>query len=71
MYGLKQAARLARDQLIENLKPFGYSPSVEAPNIWVHETSLCVDDFVVEDFSEDDTNHLIQALKYSYIITGI
>ena len=56
MYGLKETARLARDQLIENLKPFGYSPSVEAPNIWVHNTRrtkfcLCVDDFGVKYFS--------------------
>ena len=64
MYGLKQAACLARDQLIENLKPFGYSPSVEVPNIRVHETRcakfcLCVDDFGVKYFSENDANYLI------------
>jgi hypothetical protein len=74
MYGLNQAARLARDQLIDNLKPFGYSPSVEAPNIWVHNTRrtkfcLCVDDFGVKYFSEEDAQHLIHALKHSYSIT--
>ena len=52
MYGLKQAARLAIDQLVEHLKPFGYFLSKYAPNIWTHETrltkfGLCVDDFGV------------------------
>ena len=37
MYGLKQAARLARDQLKAHLAPFGYYPSTLAPNIWVHQ----------------------------------
>ena len=74
MYGLKQAARLARDQLIENLKPFGYSPSVEAPNIWVHTTRrtkccLCMDEFGVKYFLEEDAQHLIQVLQHSYSIT--
>ena len=50
--GLKQAARLARNQLINHLKPFGYSPSIHVPNIWKHNTQptkfcLCVDDFGV------------------------
>ena len=38
MYRLKKAARLARDELIENLNPFGYYLSAQAPNIWVHKT---------------------------------
>ena len=33
MYGLKQAARLAYEQLINNLKQHGYSPSNKSPNI--------------------------------------
>ena len=74
MYGLKQAARLARDQLVKHLQPFGYSPSKHAQNIWVHETRptkfcLCVDDFGVEYFSEADSNHLIQSLRAAYTIT--
>ena len=74
IYGLKQAAKLARDQLIENLKPYGYSPSPFAPNIWKHSTRptkfcLCVDDFGVKYFSEDDANHLISSLKTAYNIT--
>ena len=37
MYVLKQAARLARDQLIAHIKPFGYYPSIHDPNIWAHD----------------------------------
>ena len=74
MYGLKQAARLARDQLIKNLAPFGYFPSPQAPNIWIHSSRqtkfcLCVDDFGVKYFSEDDATHLINALQSAYTIT--
>ena len=45
MYGLKQTAKLARDQLVETLKPFGYYPTKEPQNIWAHtirNTILCV-----------------------------
>ena len=50
MYGLKQAAKLARDQLIKTLAPFGYHPTQHSPNIWQHTNRktkfcLCVDDF--------------------------
>ena len=74
MYGLKQAARLARDQLIKNLAPFGYKPHTTSPNIWIHHTRptkfcLCVDDFGVKYFSENDVQHLLHALQTNYDIT--
>ena len=74
LYGLKQAARLARDQLVKYLGKYGYSPCRYAPNIWKQETlrtkfCLCVDDFGVKCFSETDANHLINALKKAYDIT--
>ena len=74
IYGLKQSTRLARDQLINHLEPFGYSPSINAPNIWKHNSRttkkcLYVDDFGVKYFSEADTNHLIHLLKKAYQIT--
>ena len=74
MYGLKQAAKLAHDKLVNHLKPFGYSPDPLAPNIWTHHTRktkfcLCVDDFGVKTFSEEDSQHLISALKQAYNIT--
>lgn len=73
MYSLKQAALLAHDKLITDLKPFGYAPD-PAPNIWTHRAPkttfcLCVDDFGIKSFSCLDTDHLITALKQAYNIT--
>ena len=74
MYGLKQAAKLARDQLIKTLAPFGYHPTQHSPNIWQHTTRktifcLCVDDFGIKYYSEEDAEHLLQALRSAYEIT--
>ena len=49
-YGLKQAARLAKEKLIKHLKPYRYFPSPIAPDIWMHQSRptkfcLCVNDF--------------------------
>ena len=38
MYGLKQAARLAYDDLKKHLTTFGYQPDKVAHNIWTHST---------------------------------
>ena len=35
IYGLKQAARLARDQLIQHMKPYGYAPTTKSEAIRV------------------------------------
>ena len=74
MYGLRQAARLAYDDLKQHLRKYGYMPDPIAPNIWKHETRktkfcLCVDDFGVQYFSDSDAQHLISALKAKYDIT--
>ena len=74
MYGLKQAARLAYDNLVTNLKKDGYFPDKYCPNIWSHESRptkfcLCVDDFGVKYLTKDDAQHLITTLKQSYDIT--
>ena len=74
IYGLKQAAKLARDQLIKHLAPYGYYPTLQEPNIWAHKTKptkfcLCVDDFGIKYFSELDAQHLIKALQAAYEIT--
>ena len=50
MYGLKQVAVLAYDQLVEHLAPHGYYPCPQTTGIWQHATCptrfcLCVDDF--------------------------
>ena len=73
-YGLKQAEKLAREQLVEHLAQYGYAPDPYAPNIWGHETRptkfcLCVDDFGIKSFSDEDTKHLLGALKDKYNIS--
>ena len=60
MYGLKQAARLAYDDLVVHLGKNGYSPDKICPNIWTHKTHktkfcLCVDDL--------ELSALIQTIK--------
>ena len=74
IFGLKQAAKLARDQLIKHLAPYGYYPTLQEPNIWAHKTKptkfcLCVDDFGIKYFSKSDGEHLINALQTAYKIT--
>ena len=74
MYGVKQAARLAYDDLKSHLATFGYRPDPIATNIWSHDTKptkfcLCVDDFGVQYFTDDNAQHLINALKTKYDIT--
>ena len=72
MYGLKQAAILAYKQLVNNLQKFGYAQAEGTTGLWSHKTkptkfALCVDDFGVKYFSQDDAKHLIDALKKHYI----
>lgn len=74
MYGLKQAAVLAYNQLVAQLQPFGYCPSKHTGGMWGHESRptrfcLCVDDFGIKSFSLDDTNHLLNALLSTYKIS--
>ena len=74
MYGLKQAAILAYDQLVKNLEQDGYSPCPVSVGIWKHKTRatkfcLCVDDFGIKYNSLDDANHLLDALRKHYQIS--
>ena len=71
MYGLKQAARLAFDNLVKLLAPHGYHPVRHMPGIWKHITrstifTLCVDDFGVKYVNDDDAHHLINAIKQNF-----
>ena len=74
MYGLKQAARLAHDDLVLHLAKYGYHPDKICPNIWTHKQRkttfcLCVDDFGINFFNQEDKMHLINALRDKYEIT--
>ena len=74
MYGLKEAAIIAFNQLVQKLAPHGYTPMPFTPGLWKHRTKrttfvLCVDDFGVKYFSKTDALHLITALKTHYELT--
>ena len=63
MYGLKQAAILAYEHLSALLIEASYFPIPATMGLWKHKTrptlySLCVDNFGVKFFTQDDLNHL-------------
>ena len=74
MYGLPQAGKLAYDQLVKHLAPFGYHPCKRTPGLWTHETrplSFClvVDDFGVKYVGKQHMAHLIAAIQTGYKAT--
>ena len=75
MYGLKQAAILAYDNLQQCLKPFGYTPVIGTVGVWQHDTiptkfCLCVDDFEIKYHSKSDAQHLLNAIGTHYKYTS-
>ena len=74
MYGLKQAAILAYNNLVNNLQDDGYFPIPHTVGLWKHTTRktifcLCVDDFGIEYFNKGDANHLLTSLQNHYTIS--
>ena len=74
MYGLKQAAILAYNNLQRNLKPLSYTPVIGTVGIWKHETRLptfclCVDDFGIKYNIKQDAQHLLDAIGTNYKYT--
>ena len=74
MYGLPQAGRLAYDQLVQHLRPYGYTPCNRTAGLWRHKTRpvtfcLTVDDFGVKYVGKENADHLIDALNSKYKIT--
>ena len=74
MYGLKEAAILAYDQLTAHLAPYGYFPVAHTPGLWRHTDrrttfTLAVDDFGIKFFSQSDADHLFAALATKYALT--
>ena len=74
IYGLKQAALLAYNDLKRNLEPYGYYPVVGTVGLWCHKTKpirfcACVDDFGVKYFSKNDINRLLDSLSRNYKYT--
>ena len=71
IYGLPQAGKLANDQLIKHLEPFGYAPCPHTAGLWRHTTRdisflLVVDDFAIKYTERADAEHLIEALGQGY-----
>ena len=74
MYGLKEAAILAYEQLRDHLSKFGYVPMKHTPGVWRHESrtttfTLAVDDFGIKYFKKADADHLLKALAEKYSLT--
>jgi hypothetical protein len=74
MYGLKEAAILAYEQLCAHLAPYGYHPVTHTPGLWRHTErpttfTLAVDDFGIKFFCKADAEHLFDALSAKYTIT--
>ena len=74
IYGLPQAGKLANEQLIRHLKPYGYSPCSITPGLWKHETRniaflLVVDDFGIKYTDRRDAEHLLSALSAAYKVS--
>ena len=73
MYVLKQSRRIAHDELVKHLLPFGYKSSNRTPGIWKHGTKpilfiLCVDDFDIKYIGKNNLQHFQQVLKDKYDI---
>ena len=71
IYGLPQAGKLANQQLIRHLEPFGYAPCPHTAGLWTHKTKdisflLVVDDFAIKYTDRADAEHLLDALKTGY-----
>ena len=74
IYGLPQAGKLANEQLIRHLAPYGYAPCSITPGLWKHETRnisflLVVDDFGIKYTDKRDAEHLLDALRDAYKIS--
>ena len=74
MYGIKQAAIIAYNQLISHMDPHGYYPVPFTTVLWSHKTRRtkhfpCVDDLGVKYFTKDYANHLLYSLKKHYAIS--
>ena len=71
MYGLKQAAVLAYNHLVNNLSNHGYAPIPHTVELWKHKTRrlafcLCVDDFGIKYYDKQDAQHLLDSLHKYY-----
>ena len=71
MYGLKQAAVLAYDQLKKHLATHGCHLIKGTTGLWEHEMRqtkfcVCVNDFGIKYFNKEDLEHLLGCLREKY-----
>ena len=62
------SGRIAHDELVKYLLPYGYKSSKRTPGILKHDTKpisfiLCVDGFGIKYIGKNNIQHLQQALK--------
>ena len=74
MYILPQSGRIAHDNLVKNLKPYGCSPSEKSPGLWTHNSFpinfiLVFDDFGVKYLVKEHALHLNASLENKYKLT--
>ena len=68
MFGLKQAAVIAYNQVIRLIEQHIYHPLPFTTGIWAHKTRrtkccLCLDDFVIKFYNKDGAEHLLELFK--------
>ena len=73
IWGLPQAGRISQQGLMKQLATHGYVECAHTPGCYTHisrptEFSVVVDDFAVKVMSEDDLQHLTNALSEKYDI---
>lgn len=74
MHGLSQAGRLAHDEFVTHLAPFGHSPVRFAPDLWMHKQinitfTLAVENFSIKCLSPQYATHLKEADKTKHTAT--
>ena len=74
MYSLKQAAVLAYNHLVHNLKQAVYAHCPSTRGLWHHKTHrtkfyLCIDKFGIKYFNKNNCDHLLNSLQKHYKIS--
>ena len=70
-YGLKQAGRIAHDDLVKHLETAGYRKAELVEGYFYHETrdidfTLVVDDFLIRYTNDNDLEHLRECIGQNY-----
>ena len=72
-YGLKQAGKIAHDDLVQRLSDSGYKKADLVEGYFAHETrdinfTLVVDDFLIKYTKDEDLQHLRDAIGQHYTL---